>query len=180
MAKRICVYCGSRMGKNDLYQQGAQKLGEAFARRGIGLVYGGSDVGLMKTIANAVMVNGGEVVGIIPTILSHREPEHTAITELHVVNSMHERKALMEQLSDGFIAMPGGVGTFDELFEILAWRNLKLHEKPVGLLNIAGFYDQMMQFIEHCVWEGFIPEDVFEAIKIDDNPDQLLDKMLGR
>lgn len=179
MAKRICVYCGSRMGNNGLYEQGAHALGEAFARRGIDLVYGGSNVGLMKTIANAVMVSGGRVVGIIPTILSDNEPEHNAITELHVVNSMHERKAMMEQLSDGFIAMPGGVGTFDELFEILTWRNLKLHEKPVGLLNVAGFYEPMMRFMEHGVREGFIAEEVFDVIEIDKNPDHLLEKMLA-
>jgi uncharacterized protein (TIGR00730 family) len=180
MVKRICVYCGSRMGKNGLYQQGARQLGEAFARHGIGLVYGGSNVGLMMTIANAVMANGGQVVGIIPTILSKHEPEHDSITELHVVNSMHERKALMEQLSDGFIAMPGGVGTLDELFEILTWKNLKLHEKPVGLLNVAGFYEPMMWFIEHSAREGFIADNVLEAIKIDENPDQLLEKMLAQ
>src|SRR2546423_626875 len=132
-------------------------MGLAFCRRGIGLVYGGGNIGLMGVIADTVLESGGEVIGVIPQSLEEREVAHTGLTELHVVGSMHERKALMAELSDGFIALPGGFGTFDELFEITTWAQLGLHTKPIGLLNVSGYFTPLLTMVSHAVTEGFLP-----------------------
>ena len=154
--KRICVYCGSSPGRNPRFIQAAQELGEALVGRGIGLVYGGAGIGVMGAVANAVLGLGGEVIGVIPKALDAKEVAHTGLTEQHVVASMHERKALMAELSDGFIALPGGWGTFEEIFEALTWAQLGFHQKPCGLLNESGYYDHLAAFIEHTIDEQFV------------------------
>ena len=152
-------------------------MGTLLAHRGIGLVYGGGNVGLMGVIADAVMASGGEVIGVIPQSLASREIAHAGITELRVVDSMHARKAMMAELSDGFIAMPGGVGTFEEFFEVVTWTQLGLHRKPCGLLNVDGFYTPLALFIDQAVTEGFIKAVHRAAIVVDDNPERLLDTL---
>lgn len=154
--QRICVFCGSQAGTNGLYQQAAAALGQLLAQRRYGLVYGGGHVGLMGVIADAVLQAGGEVIGVIPEAMVARELAHTGVTRMHVVSSMHDRKARMAELADGFIAMPGGYGTFEELFEIITWAQLGLHQKPIGLLNVAGYFDALMALVEHAIAEGFI------------------------
>jgi uncharacterized protein (TIGR00730 family) len=154
--KRLCVFCGSRIGALPAYADAAQTLGSLMVERGLGLVFGGGHVGLMGILADAVLQGGGEVVGVIPQGLVDRELAHTRCTELHVTASMHERKALMAQLADGFAALPGGFGTFDETFEMLTWAQLGLHHKPIGLLNVAGFFDGLLAFLDHTVQDGFI------------------------
>lgn len=155
--RRICVYAGSNRGVRQEYGQAASALGQELAARGLGLVYGGGRVGLMGVLAAAVTAAGGEVIGVMPSALFPREVAYTNGTQFYEVKSMHERKALMADLADGFIALPGGYGTFDELFEILTWAQLGLHAKPVGLLNVAGFFDPLLALIEHSSAEGFIP-----------------------
>ena len=152
-------------------------MGALLAARGIGLVYGGGHVGLMGVIADAVMANGGEVIGVIPQTLADREIAHTGITELRVVDSMHTRKAMMAELSDGFIAMPGGVGTFEEFFEVVTWMQLGLHRKPCGLLNVIAFYTPLAAFIDQAVSEGFIKPVHRAAIVVDSDPARLLDTL---
>jgi len=154
--KRICVYCGSSPGKNPAYSLGAQSLAKAMCERDIGLVYGGAAIGVMGAIANAVLEAGGEAIGVIPRSLAVKEVAHTNLTELHVVASMHERKAMMAGLADGFIALPGGWGTLEEIFEILTWAQLGFHEKPCALLNIEGYYDNLFQFLENSFNEEFV------------------------
>ena len=154
--KRICVYCGSSQGIRSDYQAAAQALGTELVKHQLGLVYGGAKVGLMGIVADAVLQQGGEVIGVIPQALLDKELDHQGLTELHVVNSMHERKQRMAELSDAFIALPGGYGTLEELSEITTWTQLGLHHKPCGVLNIAGFYDGLMQFLDHATAEGFI------------------------
>jgi uncharacterized protein (TIGR00730 family) len=154
--KRICVFCGSNSGTNPVYAEAAKRMGSVLVRRGIGLVYGGGRVGLMGTIADTVMAEGGEVIGIIPDALAAKEVAHHGLTELHIVGSMHERKAMMADLSDGFIAMPGGVGTFEEFCEVLTWAQLGIHLKPCGLLNVANYYGPLLALFNHAVAEGFV------------------------
>jgi uncharacterized protein (TIGR00730 family) len=175
--KRICVFCGSSVGGKPEYSEAAITLGGLLARRNIGLVYGGGNVGLMGVIANAVLDAGGEAIGVIPHSLAQREIEHRGLTELHVVDSMHTRKAMMADLSDAFIAMPGGVGTFEELFEAITWTQLGLHRKPCGLLNVAGFYTPLAAFIDQAVTEGFIKPVHRASIVVDDNAERLLDTL---
>ena len=160
-----------------MYADAARSMGALLARRGIGLVYGGGNVGLMGVIADAVMASGGEVIGVIPQSLASREIAHAGITELRVVDSMHARKAMMAELSDGFIAMPGGVGSFEEFFEVVTWTQLGLHRKPCGLLNVDGFYTPLALFIDQAVTEGFIKAVHRAAIVVDDNPERLLDTL---
>ena len=155
----ICVYCGSAVGGSDAYVDAARSLGRELVRRDIALVYGGGKVGLMGTIADEVMAQGGRATGVIPQALMQREVGHHGLTELHVVKDMHERKAMMAELADGFIAMPGGFGTLEELFEVTTWAQLGLHEKPIGLLNVNGFYDGLTGFASHLVAEGFVRPD---------------------
>lgn len=157
MVRRICVFCGSRPGNRPEYRAAARELGGLLAQHGIGLVYGGASVGMMGAIADAVLRGGGEVIGVIPQALVNRELAHDHLTDLRVVNSMHERKALMTELSDAMIALPGGFGTFEELFETITWVQLGLHQKAVGVLNVAGFYDGLLALVDHAIAEGFVP-----------------------
>jgi uncharacterized protein (TIGR00730 family) len=175
--KRLCVFCGSSPGTNPAYAEAAAAMGTLLAQRGIGLVYGGGNVGLMGTIADAALAAGGEVIGVIPQALADREVAHHGVTDLRVVDSMHTRKAMMADLSDGFIAMPGGVGTFEEFFEAVTWTQLGVHRKPCGLLNVAGFYTPLAIFIDQAVSEGFIRPAHRAMIVVDDHPARLLDSL---
>lgn len=154
--RRICVYCGSSNDVPEVYQQAAAEVGHTLAARGIGVVYGGGKVGLMGIVADAALAAGGEVIGVIPDKLQALEVGHNHLTELFVVDSMHARKMMMAQLSDGFIALPGGWGTLEELCEVTTWAQLNYHHKPVGLLNVAGYYDGLLKFLDHASHEGFI------------------------
>lgn len=173
--KRLAVYCGSSPGADPAYADGARALGTAMVARGLGLVFGGGHVGLMGTIADAVLAAGGEVVGVIPTALRDKELAHKGCTELHIVDTMHERKALMADLADGFVAMPGGYGTFDEMFEMLTWGQLGYHSKPCGFLNIAGYYDVLFTFLDTCVDARFVTRTHRDMILTGDEPGALLD-----
>jgi uncharacterized protein (TIGR00730 family) len=154
--RRICVFCGSRPGAGDAYVAAARSLGRTLAVRGLGVVYGGGNVGLMGELADAALAGGGEVIGVIPEALVQQEVAHTGLTELRVVRSMHERKAQMADLSDAFVALPGGMGTFEELFEILTWAQLGFHEKPSGLLDVGGYFAPLLELLDHAVSEGFV------------------------
>ena len=154
--RRVCVFLGSNPGTKPDYLKAAQDMGAELARRGITCVYGGSNVGLMGALANATLAAGGKVIGVIPEALQRKEIAHTGLTELHIVGSMHERKALMAELSDGFIALPGGMGTLEELCEILTWGQLGFHKKPCGLLDINGYYGNLCAFLDNAVSQGFI------------------------
>lgn len=153
---RLCVFCGSSFGSKPIYLEMATRLGKALADQGIGLVYGGAAVGLMGAVADAALANGGEVIGVIPRSLQEKEIAHKGLTDLRVVGSMHERKALMAELSDGFIAMPGGIGTLEELFEVWTWAQLGYHRKPCALLNVDGFYNGLTSFLDNLVEEAFV------------------------
>ncbi|MGE3271943.1 MAG: TIGR00730 family Rossman fold protein [Chloroflexota bacterium] len=172
--RRICVFCGSRPGDRPEYVQTARKLGALFAERGIGLVYGGASVGVMGAVADATLRGGGEVIGVIPQALVRHELAHDHLTELRVVASMHERKALMAELSDAVIALPGGFGTFEELFETLTWSQLGIHTKAFGVLNVNGFYDGLLALVDHAVSEGFIPQPHRALILEATEPDTML------
>ena len=174
--KRLCVYCGSSSGRQPGYAQVARQLAHAMVSKNIDLVYGGASVGIMGEIANAVLGEGGDVIGVIPKGLFAKEVAHTGITELREVGSMHERKALMADLSDGFIALPGGLGTIEEIFEIITWSQLGMHRKPCGLLNVNNYYDKLIGFLDHAVSEQFIKATHRSTILIDECPDGLLDK----
>ncbi|MFM8498471.1 MAG: TIGR00730 family Rossman fold protein [Chakrabartia sp.] len=175
--KRIAVYCGSATPADPVYIETAQLVGRALAGRGIGLVYGGGKLGLMGAVANAVLDAGGDVIGVIPEALVGSEVAHTGCTELHVVPGMHERKRMFTDLSDGFLTIPGGVGTMDELWEAISWAQLGYHQKPVGLLNTAGFYDKLIEFNEHMVSVGFIRPQHKNILIADANLDHLLERM---
>ena len=175
--KRVCVFCGSSVGNQHAYADAAEALGKLLAKRGITLVYGGGNVGLMGVIADTVMSHGGEVIGVIPHALAEREIAKINITDLHVVDSMHMRKAMMADLADAFIAMPGGVGTFEEFFEAVTWTQLGLHRKPCGLLNVNAFYSPLAAFIDQAVTEGFIKPLHRSIIVVDDNPERLLETL---
>lgn len=153
--RRVCVFCGSKRGSDPVFRDEAAALGEAMARAGVGLVFGGGSVGLMGVVADAVLAAGGEAIGVIPERLAAEEIAHQSLTELRVVKTMHERKALMADLSDAFLALPGGIGTFEELFEVLTWAQLGIHRKPIGLLNVRGYYDPLLALLEHAVEQGF-------------------------
>jgi uncharacterized protein (TIGR00730 family) len=154
--RNVAVFCASADGTHPLYRTAAAELGQAIAQRDLGLIYGGAKVGLMQAVAEAALAHGGRVVGVIPEVLVDLEVAHQGLTELHVTSTMHTRKALMGERSDAFIVLPGGYGTFEELFEVLAWQTLKLHSKPIVLLNTLGFYDGMMRFLDHCLDQGMI------------------------
>jgi len=173
--QRICVFSGSNKGTRPEYQQAAQALGQELVARGLGLVYGGASVGLMGIVADTVLATGGEVIGVLPRGLFRREVAHTNLTALHEVGSMHERKALMADLADGFIALPGGFGTFDELFEIITWAQLGIHTKPIGLLNVANYFDPLLALVEHASQEGFIPPTYTSLLLHERTPGALLD-----
>ena len=175
--RRICVFCGSTSGVRPEYAAAARALARAIAARGHGLVYGGGNVGLMGIIADAMLEAGGEVIGVIPHTLMTREIGHTGVSTLHVVDSMHERKALMADLSDAFVALPGGIGTFEEWFEAVTWTQLGLHRKPCGLLNVHGFYDELIRFMEHAWTEGFIKPETRAVVRYASEPAALLDAL---
>ena len=171
--KRICVYCGSNAGRLPDYGRAATELGACLADEGIELVYGGAGVGLMGMLADAVLSCGGRVTGVIPRGLAERVG-HEGLSACHVVESMHERKTLMAELADGFIALPGGMGTLEEVFEILTWAQLGHHTKPCGLLNVAGYYDRLLDFLDHCVDEQFIAPAHRQALLVAETPAELL------
>ncbi|MEK8088397.1 TIGR00730 family Rossman fold protein [Thermithiobacillus plumbiphilus] len=175
--RSICVFCGSRAGAQPVYQTLAEQLGRHMARQGIRLIYGGGHVGLMGVIADSVLAAGGKVTGVIPQMLMDREVGHRNLTRLHVVGSMHERKAMMAELAEGFIAMPGGIGTFEELFEIWTWAQLGLHRKPIGLLNAGNYYDDLLRFLDHAEGEGFLGERHRQILMTDEHPERLLQSM---
>jgi uncharacterized protein (TIGR00730 family) len=172
--KSIAVYCGANAGASEVYAEAARAMGRALVDNDIALVFGGGHVGLMGTIADAVLAAGGKATGVIPQQLVDRELAHTGLTELFVVKDMHERKAMMAKLSDGFIAMPGGMGTLEELFEMLTWSQLGIHAKPVGALNVNGFYDQLVGFLTHAAGEGFILPKHAGLMKVSSDPESLI------
>ena len=176
--KRICVFAGSSKGVRTEYQEAARTLGHTLGVRGIGVVYGAGGIGLMGVLADAVLEKGGEITGVIPDRLMDMEVAHEGITELRVVRTMHERKALMAELSDGFVALPGGLGTLEETMEMLTWLQLGYHDKPVGLLNIRGYYDPLLAFFRHMNEEGFISEKILDSFTVDDAPEELMRRML--
>ena len=177
MLKRICVFCGSNSGANPAYALAAQEVGRLFCERGIVLVYGGGSVGLMGTLANACLSEGGRVIGVIPRALADREIAHTGLTELRIVSSMHERKATMADLSDAFMALPGGYGTWEELFEILSWSQLGIQQKTCGLLNVNGYYDPLLELADRAVTEGFLRATPRGLLLSDDDPERLLERL---
>lgn len=175
--KSVCVFCGSNSGRGDRYVAAARALGQTLAARGMKLVYGGGRVGLMGEVADAALRAGGHVTGVIPAALVAREVGHTALSEQHVVESMHERKALMADLSEGFIAMPGGYGTLDETFEILTWAQLGMHKRPVGMLNVDGYFDKLLGFVDHAIAEGFVRPEYKTMLSVAADAGALLDAM---
>jgi uncharacterized protein (TIGR00730 family) len=175
--KSIAVYCGSSAGLDERYHQHATQVGEVFAQRGITLVFGGGKVGLMGAVADATMNHGGQAIGVIPGFLKDKEVAHLGLTELEVVDNMHQRKLRMAELAEGFIAMPGGFGTLEELFEVLTWGQLGLHRKPVGLLNVAGFYDALLALLDHMTQQGLLRAENRSQLLVADNIDELLTQM---
>ena len=173
----LCVFCGSNAGADPAYTDAARRTGELLARSGIAIVFGGGRVGLMGRVAEAALGAGGKVIGVIPQVLMRKELAHDSLTELHVVNTMHERKQLMADLSDGFIALPGGFGTLEEFCEILTWAQLGLHTKPCGLLNVKGYYDPLLALFEHAVREQFARPGHLDMILTDDDPMRLVERM---
>jgi hypothetical protein len=174
--KRICVFCGSSPGASPEYIQAATQLGYTLANKNIGLVYGGAKVGMMGRIAEAVLEKKGEVIGVIPKGLAEKEVSFTGLADLRVVDSMHERKAIMAELADGFIALPGGLGTLEEFFEVVTWAQLGLHPKPCGLLNVRHYYNKLMDFLDHTVNEKFVELEHRSMILMDEDPERLLQK----
>jgi len=174
--KRICVYCGSSPGKLPEYREAARELGKEMARQDLGLVYGGASVGVMGAVADGILEAGGSAIGVLPYFFATKEVAHDNLDELIVVNSMHERKARMADLSDGFIALPGGWGTFEEIFEMLTWAQLGLHEKPCGLLNVSGYYDDLYRFLEQAVEQRFVKQEFRPMIMMDPSPAGLLER----
>lgn len=172
--KRICVFCGSREGARPTYIEAAKSMGSLLAREGIGLVYGGGGIGLMKILSDAVLDEGGEVIGVIPQVLTTMEIANPRVTDLRIVGSMHERKALMAELSNAFIALPGGYGTLEEFCEVLTWAQLGLHQKPCGILNVAGFYDPLLAQLDHQMAEGFLSPTMRTLVIESNEPAQLL------
>lgn len=173
--RRVCVYCGSSPGRDPAYRDAAQKLGRALVRRNLELVYGGAEVGLMGELANTVLQGGGTAIGIIPESFARRV-SHKGLTQLHIVATMHERKSMMMDFSDAFIALPGGFGTLEELAELLTWAQLGFHKKPCGLLNISGYFDALLSFLDHAVAEGFMKPEHREMLLVSKTPDALLDR----
>jgi uncharacterized protein (TIGR00730 family) len=175
--RSLCVFCGSSQGKDPVFAEHARQMGQALARQNLTLVFGGGHIGLMGVIADAVLEAGGKAIGVIPRMLVEKELAHTRLTELHVVETMHHRKALMANLSDGFAALPGGVGTADELFEIITWAQLGLHCKPVGLLNTAGYFDPLLSWIERMTEEAFLRPSDRDLLQVSDTCDDLLERL---
>jgi uncharacterized protein (TIGR00730 family) len=175
--RSLCVFCGSSTGHEPAYTEAARSLGRTLAGAKIRLIFGGGHVGLMGEVANAALAAGGEAIGVIPNSLVEREIAHTGLTDLHVVGSMHERKAMMSDLSDGFIALPGGTGTLEEFFEVLTWAQLGEHAKPCSLLNVAGYYDPLLRVFDHMVDKGFLSESNKALVLVESDPETLLAKL---
>jgi hypothetical protein len=173
--RRVCIFCGSSNGARDVYVEAARAMGAALARRRIGLVFGGGRIGLMGVVADAVLAAGGEVIGVIPEALVAKELAHNGLSDLRVVGSMHERKALMAELADAFVALPGGYGTFEEFCEVVTWAQLGFHRKPCGLLNVVGFYEPLLAFFDHAVAEGFVRPGHRALVLEERDPEHLLD-----
>ncbi|HEX8942435.1 MAG TPA: TIGR00730 family Rossman fold protein [Gemmatimonadaceae bacterium] len=180
MIRSICVFCGSSSGVSPAYESAARTFATAIAERGIRLVYGGASVGLMGAIADTALRAGGEVVGVIPRTLVDREIAHGGLTHLHVVDTMHERKAMMADLSDAFVALPGGLGTLEELFEVWTWGMLGLHDKPYGVLDVDGYYSPLIRFLDHACDEGFIRPAQRAKLAVERDPTRLLDALVSR
>ena len=175
--KRVCVFCGSNPGFDPAYLRSAEEMGRALAGRGIGLVYGGGNVGLMGKVADTVMAAGGEVIGVIPEGLMRREVGHTEVTELHVVRTMHERKMMMADRADAFVALPGGLGTWEEFCEVLTWTQLGIHAKPGGVLNVLGYYDPLLAMFDRAVEDGFVRAEHRALALTETDPERLLDRL---
>jgi uncharacterized protein (TIGR00730 family) len=180
MIRNIAVFCASANGAHPIYRVAAEELGRALAIRNVGLIYGGSNVGLMKTVAEAALAADGKVIGVIPEVLVDLEVAHHGITELHITSTMHTRKALIGEKADAFIALPGGFGTLEELFEVLAWHTLKLHAKPILLLNTNGFYDKLLAFLDHCVAEGMLKSKSRELLLVANTVEDALVQLFGK
>jgi uncharacterized protein (TIGR00730 family) len=174
----ICIYCGSSSGRLDAYGLAANRLAQALVSRNITLVYGGAGIGIMGQVADHVLKLGGQAIGVIPKALAHQEVAHKGLTELHITHSMHERKMLMAELSDGFIALPGGIGTLEELFEIWTWAQLGIHNKPCGLLNVEGYFDLLLGFLDHALAEQFVKQQHHALLMVETNPDALLERFM--
>lgn len=175
--KSVCIFCGSKQGLRKEYSEAAAELGTLLVRRNIAMIYGGATNGIMGTIADTMMSRGGTVIGVIPTLIADRELAHRGLSQLHVVASMSERKTKMIELSDAFITLPGGVGTMDEMFEVLAFAHLGVTEKKVGVLNVNGYYNKLLEFVDHAVAEHFVPDHVKAQIVVDHRPQELLKGM---
>jgi uncharacterized protein (TIGR00730 family) len=171
--KTLCVYCGSSSGHAPVFTQVARQLGEMLAARGIELIYGGARVGLMGTVADAVLARGGRVTGVLPRFMADKELAHPGLTTLHLVDTMHERKRLMAELAEGFVALPGGFGTFEEMFEAMTWAQLQLHNYPCALLNVDGYYDRLVEFLRGTVSTGFVRPELLDALIVAATPDEL-------
>ncbi|MCW7541498.1 TIGR00730 family Rossman fold protein [Aquabacterium sp. A7-Y] len=174
----LCVYCGSRPGALPVYEEAAREVGTEIGRRGWRLVYGGGRAGLMGVVADAVLAAGGTAVGVIPQALLDRELGHRGLTELHIVQTMHQRKQMMAERADAFVALAGGIGTFEELFEVWTWRQLGYHDKPVGLLNTEGYYDPLLAFLDRTVEQGFVPPAQHELLQVEGQAVPLLDRLV--
>jgi uncharacterized protein (TIGR00730 family) len=177
MIRRVCVFCGSKMGVSPEFREAAAALGDELVRRGLGLVFGGGSVGLMGVLADAVLDGGGEVIGVIPDALATKELLHVRVPDMRRVRDMHERKALMAELADAFIALPGGFGTFEELFEIVTWAQLGFHRKNVGLLNVEGYFDRLVELVDHAIQSGFIVAAHRDLIVVEREPAALLQRL---
>jgi len=175
--KRVCVFCGSSAGADPAFTHAATEVGGVLAQRGLGLVYGGGNVGLMGVLADAALTAGGEVIGVIPQALLAKEVAHSGLSQLRVVASMHERKAMMAELSDGFVALPGGIGTLEELFEVLTWNQLGLHAKPCAILNVAGYYDHLLTFLEHATSERFVRGEHAGMLLVEESPRRIVERL---
>jgi uncharacterized protein (TIGR00730 family) len=174
--RRLAVFCGSNPGARPAYLEAAHKFGRLLAERGIGIVYGGSSVGLMAALADSALDDLGDVIGVIPRVLVEREVANTSLTDLRVVDSMHQRKALMAELADGFVALPGGIGTLEEFFEVWTWGQLGMHAKPCGLLNISGYFDPLIAFLDHAVEEKFVRDVHRSMVIVESDPEMLLER----
>ena len=177
MLKRICVYCGGLKGNNSVYMEAATLFGKALVERDIDLVYGGGHIGLMGAVADSVLAGGGNAIGVMPRSLVDREIAHKGLTDLKVVDTMHERKAMMAELSDAFVALPGGYGTLEELFETITLTIIEAHSKPLGILNVDGYYDKLLGLLEHVCEEGFITKEDREFLVVDSNPGSLIERL---
>ena len=174
--KRLCVFCGSSHGNSAVFTAAARELGEAVATRGIELVFGGSHVGLMGVVADTALARGGKVIGVLPRFMADKELAHPGLTQLHVVDTMHERKQLMAEMAEGFVALPGGFGTFEEILEAITWGQLHLHTYPCALLNVDGYYDSLVEFLRQSVTKGFVRQEQFDSLIVARNVDELFQR----